>query len=133
MVNCAGVMIKGGLALFKVIVREASLDTAAIVSATHLKLSSLDEYVRENGTDITGLNAYVQGLLTTLSSQNETTTDLMVYLFKGYRACKDEQFLQYIQQVENQHDDGSAPITANELMNKAANQFKKRLANRNDP
>ena len=133
MVNCNGTMIEGGLALFKVIVSEASLDTAAIVSATRLKLSSLDEYVRENGTDITGLNAYVQDLLTTLSSQNETTTDLMVNLFKGYRACKDEQFLQYIQQLENQHDDGAATLTANELMNKAANQYKKRLANRDDP
>ena len=43
-----------------------------------------------------------------LAARGEITNDLIVNLFKGYRAMKDQAFLDYLQMIENAHEDGTA-------------------------
>lgn len=116
-----------GGCLLKVIVRESYLDSNATVSTIRLQLSSLDTYVLENGTDITEVNAHVRSLMDGLAARGETSQDIFVNLIKGYKACPDVEFLEYIRALENGHEDGSAELTHDELMVKTSNYYKKRL------
>jgi len=116
-----------GGCLLKVIVRESYLDSNATVSTIRLQLSSLDTYVQENGTDIVAINAHVRSLMDGLAARGETTQDVLVNLLKGYKACVDVEFLEYIRAIENAHEDGSATVTYEELMEKTSNYYKKRL------
>ena len=65
-------------------VQKSDLDSKVVVSAARLQLSSLNNYVRTNGSNILGLNAHVMELIKTLNARGETTQDLVVNLFKGY-------------------------------------------------
>ena len=94
--------------MLKVISQESYLDSNATVSTLHLNLTNLDEYVLSNGTDIVAFNAYVQSQVNGLAAHGEITNDLIINLFKGYRAMKDQAFLDYLRMIENAHEDGTA-------------------------
>ena len=123
---------EAGLCLLKVIVRESYLDSSATTNSIRLQLSSLDEYVRQNGTDIIEFNAHVRRLVDSLAARNESTNDLFVNLLKGYKACPDKQFQEYIRSLENAHEDRKDVLTDALLMNRVANYYKKRLTNAKD-
>jgi len=120
-------LFESGGCLLKVIVRESYLDSNATVSTIRLQMSSLDTYVHENGTDIVELNAHVRSLVDGLTARGHTTQDLLVNLFKGYKACTDVEFLHYITGLENSHEDGTATLTSDQLMERTSNYYKKRL------
>jgi hypothetical protein len=71
--------------------------------------------MKDNGSDIVAFNAYVQSQVDGLAACNEIASDLLVHLFKGYKAVKDENFLLYLQQIENAHDDGTNKSCSNAL------------------
>ena len=119
-----------GGCLLKVIVRESYLDSTATVSSIRLELSSLDDYVHENGTDIVGLNAHAKSLVDGLGARKQRTEDLLTNLFKGYKACTDLDFLGYMKSLENHHDDGTKPLTADALMEMTSNYYKKRVSSK---
>ena len=58
-----------------------------------------------------------------LNSRGEITHDLLVNLFKGYAVSMDKMFRQYIQNKENDYDEG-IKITSDKLMMLAANKYK---------
>ena len=80
-----------------------------------------------NGTDIVAFNAYVQSQIDGLAARGEVTNDLLVNLFKGYKLVKDKPFLDYLQTIENGHEDGSAVVDAPHLMLRAVNFYKTRI------
>jgi hypothetical protein len=45
-------------------------------------------------------NLHVQSLIEALNARGEMTTDLLTSLFKGYKAAKDEKFVEYIEKKE---------------------------------
>ena len=128
-----GAHYSAGLCLFKIVIRESTVDSNATISATRLRLSSLDQYIRENGSDITAFNAHVETLLAVLESREEETHDLLVHLFKGYKACKDKQFHSYITRMEDDHNDGTKVIRPRELMAMANTYYKTRLEALDEP
>jgi hypothetical protein len=83
--------------------------------------------MKDNGSDIVAFNAYVQSQVDGLAARNEVSSDLLVHLFKGYKAVKDENFLLYLQQIENAHDDGTNKTTAPALMLRAVNYYKNKM------
>ena len=87
----------------------------------------MDEYVLSNGTDIVAFNAYVQSQVDGLTACGEITNDLTINLFNGYRAMKDQAFLDYLRMIENAHKDGTAIIEPPTLMLKTANFYKNKL------
>ena len=87
----------------------------------------LDEYITTNGSDIVTFNAYVQSQINGLATRGEITSDLLVNLFKGYKTVKDKPFLDYLQMIENGHEDSLAVVDAPHLMLHAVNFYKNRL------
>lgn len=52
-------------------------------------------------SNITEFNAYVKHNTQELAAANETTNDLLVNLFNGYRKCKDKCFRDWITHIED--------------------------------
>jgi hypothetical protein len=65
---------------------------------------------------------HVQSLLEALNARGETTTDLLTFLFKGYKAAKDEKFVEYIEKKEEYYEEGN-DLGANKLMSLAKTKW----------
>lgn len=116
-----------GEAYLKVIIRESYLDSNATVSTLRLNLTNLDEYIATNGTNLVAFNTYVQSQVNGLTARGETTNDLVVNLFKGYKVVKDKSFLDYLRTIENAHEDGSTIMDALTRLLKTSNFYKKQV------
>jgi hypothetical protein len=84
-----------GTLLLKVVVMIAHVDTRATDTQVRTELSSLDKTMKDMDSDIEKFNDYVLTLATKLQSRGEATQDLLVNLFKGYKACKDAEFVEF--------------------------------------
>ena len=112
-----------GNLLLKVIIRESHLDGNATTTVIRTKLSSLDTFINTIGCDITKFNAHIQLLLEGLSARGETTNNLLINLFKGYKAATDNTFVKYIERKQEEYDDGNS-MTSNQLMELADKKYK---------
>ena len=112
-----------GTMLLKVIIRESHIDTNATVSHIRTQLSSLDTYLPTIGYDIGKLNDYVTSLHDALLARGEVSNDLLVNLFKGYKASSDRRFVAYIEKKEEDYEDGTVSITPQQLMTFAKNRY----------
>ena len=112
-----------GNLLLKIIVRESHLDTNATSASIRKKLTNLDQYLPTIGHDITKFNTYVKLLIDGLRSRGEVTNDLLINLFKGYSACSDREFIEYMKRKEDSFEEG-AEITPDQLMKYADEKYK---------
>ena len=112
-----------GNLLLKIIVRESHLDTNATSASIRKKLTNLDRYLPTIGQDITKFNTYVKLLIDGLRSRGEATSDLLINLFKGYSACSDREFIEYMKRKEDSFEEG-AEITPDQLMKYADEKYK---------
>ena len=115
--------LPSGLLFLKILIRESYLDSNATTSMIRTKLSNLDTYIGQVGSDINKFNKYVQTLLEALNARGETTTDLLTNLFKGYAACSDKTFVKYIADKQADYEEGK-DLEPNELMVLAENKYK---------
>jgi len=111
-----------GNLLLKIIIRESHLDTNATISTIRTNLSNLDNYMLTIGGDITKFNTYVKELVESLTARGETTTDLLINLFKGYLAVEDKTFHHYVLRKQEEYNEGGT-MTEDSLMNLAKNKF----------
>jgi hypothetical protein len=111
-----------GVALLKVIIRESHLDTNATTNQIRTKLSSLDQYITTIDSDIGRFNQYVKLLLQSLTARNQSTSDLLINLFKGYGAASDEVFRTWLGRKQDDHEEGEE-MTPDELMLAAKNKY----------
>jgi hypothetical protein len=95
-----------GTLLLKVVVMVAHVDTRATVTQVRTKLSSLDKTMKDMDSDIEKFNDYVLTLATKMQSRGEATQDLLVKLFKGYKACTAAEFVEYIKKEEDLYEEG---------------------------
>ena len=112
-----------GNLLLKIIVRESHLDTNATSASIRKKLTNLDQYLPTIGHDITKFNTYMKLLIDGLRSRGEATSDLLINLFKGYSACSDKEFIEYMKRKEDSFEEGSE-ITPDQLMKYADEKYK---------
>ena len=115
-----------GVSLLRVIIRESHLDTNATASQIRTALTQLDTAMGTYGHDIQKFNEYVQTLVQRLAARGQTSDDLLVNLFKGYKACTDNKFQAYIELKESEYEEG-AELTATMLMQLALNKYQARL------
>eukprot|EP00957_Ditylum_brightwellii_P123256 9397662-Ditylum_brightwellii.AAC.1 len=73
-------------------------------------------------SDVVEFNSYVKNSLKGLQSRGEKTEDLIINLFKGYKAAKDAIFVDYITCKEDDYEEGT-PYTPERLMRKALNKY----------
>ena len=111
-----------GVALLKVIIRESHLDTNATTNQIRTKLSNLDTYIPTVNSDIGAFNQYVKLLIQSLTARNQSTSDLLINLFKGYGAVSDEEFRGWLNRKQEAHEEGKE-ITPDELMMTAKNKY----------
>lgn len=119
-----------GVCYLKAIIDETYTNTLSNASVARDNLSSLDKYMKElQDSNVTNFHLYVKENLQDLAAANETTNDLLVNLFKGYRAVKDKRFLTWIQGIEDQWTDRVLRFDNNglQLMEKAENYYKDRV------
>ncbi len=59
-----------------------------------------------------------------MQSRGEATQDLLVNLFKGYKACKDAEFVEYIKYIKKKEDfyEEGGDVTYEQLMDWALNK-----------
>ena len=114
-----------GALLLKVVIMVSHVDTRATVTAVRTKLSSLDSAMKEHNSDIMVFNDHVLSLVSQLHARGEQTQDLLVNLFKGYKACRDAEFVEYIKKKEDVYEEGGQ-VEYNQLMDWAINKFKSR-------
>ena len=109
--------------LLKIIIQESHLDSNVTTIVIRLQLSSLDTYINTIGCDIMKFNVYVQNLLEGLVSRGETTNDLLSNLFNRYQAVSNHTFVKYINQKQEEYDDGLL-LTRFQLMDLADRKYK---------
>jgi hypothetical protein len=117
-----GARYDSGVALLKVVICESHLDTNATTNQIRTKLPTLDTYIITIDSDIGKFNQYVKLLVQSLSVRNQTTSDLLINLFKGYGSESDETFRAWMTQKQDNHKGGNK-ITPDDLMISAKNKY----------
>jgi hypothetical protein len=112
-----------GACLLKVVISLSYPDTQATTSHIRTQLTKTDVKIKELNFDIIKFNDWAKEQLAALAARGETTTDLMVNLFKGYEAVPDKEFLTYIASKKSRYEEGK-PLTTDELMELAQNKYK---------
>jgi hypothetical protein len=82
----------------------------------------LDSYILTIGADITKFNGYVKLLIDSLAARGETTTNLLMNLFKGYLVVNDKTFIAYIGRKQENYEEGDN-IATKYLMTMVDNRF----------
>jgi hypothetical protein len=112
-----------GACLLKVVISLSYPDTQATTSHIRTELTKTDIKIKALNFDIIKFNDWTKDQLAALHARGETTTDLLVNLFKGYEAVPDKEFVLYIASKKSRYEEGK-PLTAEELMEFAQNKFK---------
>jgi len=73
-------------------------------------------------SDIGRFNQYVKLLVQSLTARNQTTSDLLINLFKGYGAVSDEVFRAWLLRKQDDNEEGEE-LTPDELMLAAKNKY----------
>jgi len=117
--------IFSGICLLRTLIRESHIDNNATNRIVLNKLANLDEYMDAIGNDVEKFNDYVNSSIESLAARgHQVPHDLLHCLFKGYAQVKDKTFTSYIIQKQNASDEGDETITADKLMQFAANKYK---------
>ena len=114
--------------LIKVIIRQSIFDTNATTRTIRERLSSLDNQMKIQGYDISKFNEYVKSQMFLLRAHGAQTSDLLPNLFKGYKACKDENIVKYVKEKEDKYDEGE-DISSDNLMVLVGNKHKVMVEN----
>jgi hypothetical protein len=94
-------LVPAGPLLLKLIISQAHVDSRATLSFIHEPLGKLDEEMVEVYSDIKAFNFYVKAQIKSISARGETSTDLLINLFKGYKVANDVEFADFIRQKIN--------------------------------
>lgn len=108
---------------YKCIMSYASIDTTATLSLTRAKLAALDKVMLELNSDIKAFNVEVGRLKASLAQYGTQSEDLVVNLFKGYKAARDNSFHEYIEGLERKYLYNEETFTPDQLMSKALTAY----------
>jgi hypothetical protein len=71
------------------------------------------------GSDVQSFNFYVKAQIKSLSARGETCSDLLITLFKGYKAANNVELFDFLRRKENSYEEGedvSASLMADALI-----------------
>jgi hypothetical protein len=112
-----------GICYFKVIVGLAHIDTLATVATIRISLSSLDATIAELQDDIVALNTFVKTQTDGLEARGEKSDDLLTNLFKGYKKCSDEEFVNWVQSKQDAYYEKQITLNPEKLMSFAKDKY----------
>ena len=128
--NCEVSGQKIAALLFKLIMTKCEIDTKATISSIRMSLMNLDSTIQGAGinNNITKFNSYVNDKIKALQSRGETSSDLIIYLFKAYKSVKDSSFVDFIKKKEDEYlHDLDDNLTHDKLMQMAELDYKIRF------
>ena len=117
--------IPSGPLLLKLIISKAHVDSRATVTYIRTSLTELDDKMVQVDSNIETFNFFVRAQIKSLAARGETSSDLLINLFKGYKAANDAEFLDFIRRKENSYEEGD-DINTDNLMADAASKFRAR-------
>jgi hypothetical protein len=117
--------IPSGPLLLKLIISQAHVDSRATISFICTSLTKLDTKMVELDSDIESFNFYVKAQIKSLSARGETSSGLLINLFKGYKAANDVEFLDFLRRKEKSYEEGE-DVNSRSLMADALIKFKAR-------
>jgi hypothetical protein len=120
--------VPAGPLLLKLIISKAHVDSRATVSFIRTSLTQLDAKMIELDSNIKTFNQYVKAQIQSLTARGETSSDLLINLFKGYRAANDVEFADWIRRKVNSYEEGE-DVNANNLMADALVKYEVRKLN----
>jgi hypothetical protein len=117
--------VPAGPLLLKLIISKAHVDSRAPVSFIRTSLTLVDSKMIELDSNIETFNQYVKTQIQNLSTRGETSSDLLINLFKDYRAANDVVFADFIRRKVNSYEEGE-DVNTNNLMADALTKYKAR-------
>ena len=119
-----------GPCLLKVIIGKATIDTYATIDVLRKAVSKLDEKMVELNSDIKAFNLYVTQLKNSLVARGQSVPELQMHLFEGYAKTADEDFVRYMRNKRDDHEDGSHRLSIEALMLLAINKYDLKVQNK---
>lgn len=112
------------------IIDHTSAKTNATISVIIEQLTNLPSLMTEVNSDINAFNTNVRSLVNSYYSNKRAAYDsevLLQSLFRAYKQCNDNEFVEYIKRKEQDHEDGTFVFTANVLLETALKQYQTRV------
>jgi hypothetical protein len=85
--------VPSGPLLLKMVISQAHVNSRATVSFICTSLTKLDKNMFELDSNVDAFNVYVKLQLKNISAKGDTSNDLLINLFKGYKVTNDVEFL----------------------------------------
>lgn len=120
---------RDGVLLLWTIINHTTAKTNATISVIVEQLTSLPATMMEHNSDVKVFNTTVRTLLNSYYANKRESYDkevLLQTLFKSYKQCSDKVFVDYIERKEQDHEDGTAILTADTLLDVALKQYQTR-------
>ena len=99
------------------------VETIATNMVLREQLIDLPKAMQKCKSNVDAFNIYVNEITMNLTSGGESSSDMLVYLFKGYREVKDANFLTYMAHKKEAYEDGTLPLTPLTLMSLALTKY----------
>ena len=116
-----------GALLLRIIVRESAMDTNVTVEIITRDLENLDlKMSGEAKNNIDDFNVIVMTLLEALTARGQRNDFILSHLFRGYLACSDANFREWIQRKKDEYDENGVNkvSSAQELMQWATQKYR---------
>jgi len=116
-----------GALLLRIIVRESAMDTNVTVEIITRDLENLDlKMSGEAKNNIDDFNVIVMTLLEALAARGQRNDFILSHLFRGYLACSDANFREWIQRKKDEFDENGVNkvSSAQELMQWATQKYR---------
>ena len=120
--------VQSAALLYKLLMAKAIIDTRATTYQFRSELSTLEAYMGTVGSNIELFNLHVRNARMGLKARGQSADDLILNLFKGYRAAADSKFVEYIETKEELYLDGG-DMDEDTLMLLALNKYTMRVQN----
>jgi hypothetical protein len=123
-------LIRDGVLFLWSIINHTIARTNATISVIIEQLTNLPSLMTEVNSDVNAFNTNVRSLVNSYYSNKQETYDnevLLQSLFRAYKQCSDPHFVNYMERKEEAHEDGSAILTANGLLEIALKQYQTRV------
>ena len=112
-----------GVLFLKVVLDESSLSSNATVMKHKKELTRLSTIFADQKWNVPKFNETVKGIELALTQYGSSAPDLLHQLLPAYLECPEPKFRTYIEQKKNAHEDGTAVLTAESLMDFAQAKF----------
>ena len=112
-----------GPSYLKALLIKFFVETTATNYYLRESLSLLPTKIKDLKSDIAKFNDHVDSIVMNLAAGGETSSDLIVYLFKSYLLVEDKAFNQFILNKKEKFDEGDPTITTQALMDSALNKY----------